>query len=121
MGFDFNLDVVERSLREFAIESEKAISRLCQVNALELQSYAQEHRPWTDRTGQARQRLKGSVEHTQPETWDIILAHGVDYGQFLEFAHEKKYAIIFLTIQTKSYDVMTSFEGLINSLSSKLG
>lgn len=120
MGLEFNIDVVEKSLRKFAEESEKAISQLCQTNALMLQSYAQEHRPWTDRTGHARQRLKGSVEHPDLSTWDIILAHGVDYGQYLEFAHEKKYAIIFPTIQSKSYEVMSSFEGLINNLSGKL-
>lgn len=120
MGYEFDVDAVEKSLLEFAEEAEKAISTLCQTDALILQNYAQEHRPWTDRTGHARQRLKGTSNHPELNTWELTLAHGVDYGIWLECAHEKKYAIIQPTIQTKSPEIMNSFEGLINSLSSKL-
>ena len=120
MGLELNLDAIEKSLLEFAEESEKAISELCKTDALVLQSYAQEHRPWTDRTGHARQRLKGTVNHPDPNTWELTLAHGVDYGIWLEMAHEKKYAIIQPTIQAKSPEIMNSFEGLITELSSKL-
>ena len=120
MGFEFDTTVVEKSLLKFAEESEKAISTLCQTDALMLQSYAQEHRPWTDRTGHARQRLKGTVNKPEKNTWELILAHGVDYGIWLEFAHERKYAIIQPTIQAKSPEVMDSFENLIDNLSSAL-
>lgn len=120
MGYEFDVEVVEKSLLAFAEESEKAISTLCGTDALILQGYAQEHAPWTDRTGHARQRLKGTANHPEKNTWELILAHGVDYGIWLEIAHEKRYAIIQPTIQAKSPEVMNSFEDLITNLSNKL-
>lgn len=120
MGLEFDVTVVEKSLMKFAEESEKAISTLVKTDALVLQSYAQEHRPWTDRTGHARQRLKGTANHPEKHLWEITLAHGVDYGIWLECAHERKYAIIQPTIQAKSPEVMESFENLIENLSFQL-
>lgn len=116
MGLDLDLKAIEQALREFAERSEQAITTLCETGALEMESYAKMHRPWTDRTSQARQRLKGTVEHNQETEWTIVLSHGVDYGVFLEFAHEKRFAIIYPTIQMKSNEIMDSFEGLVNKL-----
>lgn len=120
MGYEFDTSEVEKSLRMFAEVAETAISTLCQTSALIMQSYAQEHRPWTDRTGHARQRLKGTASHPGKNTWVLTLAHGVDYGIWLEFAHERKYAIIEPAIQTKAPEIMDSFESLIDNLSSAL-
>lgn len=54
--------------------------------------------PWQDRTGQARQRLKGEALHSFDKI-SIILSHGVDYGVYLELAHDGKYAILWPTAQ----------------------
>lgn len=120
MGLEINIAPLERSLIELAAKSEKAITTLCQAGALDMEAYMKTNRPWTDRTGQARQRLTGRVEHPEKTTWEIVLSHGVDYGIYLEFAHEKKYAIIYPTIQMKSPEMMSSFQGLIDGLSSLL-
>ncbi len=120
MGLEINVPALEQSLIAFAARSENAISLLCQSAALDAEGYMKTHRPWTDRTGQARQRLTGRAAHPSKTEWEIVLSHGVDYGIYLEFAHEKKYAIIYPTIQVKSPDIMNSFQGLIDSLSSLL-
>lgn len=87
--------------------------------ALELQGYMQTHRKWQDRSGAARQRLTGtSVE--QDNGFLIKLAHGVDYGVFLELAHEKKFAITVPTAKEKGPEVIASFEGLLDSLKKDL-
>lgn len=118
MGLNFDPKEVEAALIRFAEESEKAITTLLQSAALDAEGYMKTNRPWTDRTGQARQRLTGRVEHPSQTQWEIVLSHGVDYGIYLEFAHEKRYAIIYPTIQMKSPSIMNSFQGLIDSLSS---
>lgn len=117
MGLEVNTDALEKALLEFAERAENSITMLCQTAALDAEGYMKTNRPWTDRTGQARQRLTGRAEHPDREHWEIVLSHGVDYGIYLEFAHEKKYAIIYPTIQVKSPDVMNSFQGLIDNLS----
>lgn len=117
MGLEFDISEIESALNQFAMNAESAISLFASSAALELENYAKQNRPWTDRTGAARQRLKGTVDHPTQVEWVITLSHGVDYGIYLEFAHERKYAIIYPTLQLKSQDIMTeSFQGLITKL-----
>ena len=78
-----------------------------------LEKDAKQRAPWTDRTGQARQRLSAYVTEIQPGICMVTLAHGVDYGVFLELAHEKRFATIMPTIQRLSPEIMKGFKVLI--------
>lgn len=115
-GFEFDPGSMISGITQAATKSEAAIAMYADNAALTLQNYAREHRPWTDRTGHARQRLTGSVARVT-QGYQIILAHGVDYGKWLELAHEKKYAIIQPTIQAKSPEVLSGFNKLLERLS----
>ena len=115
-GFEFDPKDMINGITQAATKSEAAIAMYADNAALTLQNYAREHRPWTDRTGHARQRLTGSVARVA-QGYQIILAHGVDYGKWLELAHEKKYAIIQPTIEAKSPEVLSGFNKLLERLS----
>lgn len=60
-----------------------------------MQTYAKANHPWTNRTGSAQNMLKGSFEVKENEL-DIAIAHGVDYGYWLEKRHDfnGKYKIL---------------------------
>lgn len=116
VGFEFDPGDMLDKIGLAATKSEAAIAMYANNAAITLQNYAREHRPWTDRTGHARQRLTGSVARVA-QGYQIILAHGVDYGKWLELAHEKKYAIIQPTIQAKSPEVLSGFNKLLERLS----
>lgn len=62
--------------------------------------YAKLNAPWTDDTGNARAGLNADVNVRQPskDHWELILAHGVYYGIYLEVCNSGKYAIIMPTI-----------------------
>lgn len=79
--------------------------------AKDFESYAKANRPWTDRTGAARQRLKGSVE-TFMHGVRICIAHGVPYGIHLELSHGKKYAILEPTVRLKSNDAIKGIKAM---------
>lgn len=79
--------------------------------AKDFESYAKHNRPWTDRTGRARQGLTGYVE-TKGPVYRINIAHTVDYGIWLEYARNKKYAILEPTVRIKSPEVIEAFKGL---------
>lgn len=66
--------------------------------APEIEAYMKSEATWTDRTGNARQSLAAEVEEMAGEMVQIILAHGVEYGIFLELAHGGAYQIIAPTI-----------------------
>jgi len=54
--------------------------------------------PWVDRTGAARQSLRAEVEPPTAaqvqQMVELILAHGVEYGVFLELKNAGAFAII---------------------------
>jgi hypothetical protein len=100
---------------EEVAKKEAAIAIKLQTEATEVQDYMKQHAPWTDRTGQARRSLNTSVGRTNTG-YRITLAHGVDYGIWLELAHEKRFAIIEPTIQSKGQQVIKSFENFMSKL-----
>ncbi len=63
----------------------------------QLEGYAKDNAPWTDRTANARQGLHGGVEDNGDNLL-LFLSHGVEYGIWLELAHNSNYAIIGPTI-----------------------
>ena len=94
-----------------------AIRMYSEQGALQLEKFAKQNRRWTDRTGHARQRLTGYVGKIS-SGYRVYLAHGVDYGIWLELAHEKKYSIIPQAIEyVGTFVIMPGFEELMERLS----
>lgn len=89
-----------------------AIRIYAETQAKNLEGYAKEHRPWTDRTGDARKRLTGYVTDI-PTGYRINLAHGVDYGVWLELAMEKRFAILEPTVRLKGPEVLRGLDRLL--------
>lgn len=115
-GLKFDLSGMISGLADCESKADIAIRMLADQGALQFQNSARENRKWTDRTGHARQRLTGYVGKI-PEGYRITLAHGVDYGIWLELAHEKRFAIIPQTIEyVGTFEIMPGFQRLIERL-----
>lgn len=105
-----------QGLERLQSKSDLAVRALAETGALKMQSYAQKNARWTDRTGAARQRLNGSVEK-RVNGYAIAIAHGVQYGIYLEFDYEKRYAILPDTLrEVGQNEVMPAFEKLLERL-----
>lgn len=118
MAKEFSMDMsgLLNGLAATPSKADIAIRMYAEQGALKLQNSAQENRKWTDRTSQARQRLKGFV-NVLSTGYRLNLAHGVDYGIWLELAHEKKYSIIPQTIRyVGTFEIMPGFEHLLDRL-----
>ena len=111
----FDLSEIRRNLTALPDRVEKAVMQYGRTSAVKLESKAKEDRPWTDRTAHARQRLHGSCSRIDTGI-RISLAHGVDYGVYLELANEKMYAIIYPTLQREAPQIMSGLQGLFNRL-----
>lgn len=91
----------------------------------DMEVYAKANAPWQDRTGDARSGLHGWAEHDlQSDISTAYLAHGVDYGIWLELMGSGEFAIIAPTIaafQAKFMRAVVStdsnFTEIIGSLS----
>lgn len=116
MKFRFDGSDLMKGLMGTENKADAAIRMYAETSALQLQNAAKENRPWTDRTGAARQRLRGYIGASEVG-WRIYLAHGVDYGIWLELAHEKRFSIIPKTIEyVGTFVIMPGFNKLLERL-----
>lgn len=63
---------------------EAGIVAIAQRWAPEIENYMKANARWTDRTGNLRAALNAKVEHTAGVMVEVILAHGLFYGWYLE-------------------------------------
>jgi hypothetical protein len=113
-GFYFDSKSLLGGLEEMSKKQLAPLLKL-ETEAKRLEDYSKQKAPWTDRTGQARRSMNASVS-TIDKGYRITLAHGVDYGVWLEFAHEKRFAIIMPAIKAKGPEIVKSFENFMEKL-----
>lgn len=116
MGVTLEYSKVIANMVLFKDKFTAALVLLCDNGAQKMEGYAKEHRPWKDRTGDARRRLKGSWEPTN-EGYRIKISHGVRYGVWLEFCHERRYAILKPTIEKVGYgEILPAFNNFMDKI-----
>lgn len=102
-------------------KADAALLLYTKTSALKLQNSMRSNAPWKDRTGRARQTLTGTGYKAEDNSGYIIkLAHGVNYGVFLELAHEKRFAIIKPTIQAHGPEVLEAFDNLFGKIKTNI-
>lgn len=103
-------------LESMGQRADAAVRVFAEQGATKMRSAAQSNAKWTDRSGAARQRLNAYVS-AMANGYRITLAHGVEYGIWLELAHEKRFAIIPQTIDyVGAFEIMPAFERFLERL-----
>jgi hypothetical protein len=116
MGFKWDVaptDVFPQMAQKYTQAIFQSGRRVAYEQAEDMENYAKANAPWTDRTGDARERLHATVEETGP-IGTIVLAHGVDYGIWLEVRFGGVNSIIPQTIDVYGPIVMRSLQNMIN-------
>ena len=97
-------DVIFKNVDKVVDAMKKATLQVALETAIDMEAYAKENRPWTDRNAHARAHLRGAafeadgVIHCQIRQ-DLYGDTGEEYGYHLEESHGKKYAILVPTQQ----------------------
>lgn len=107
---------LDKGLDRMSVKLGAAVLMYANTKAAEIQSKMKVNRPWTDRTGMAKATLTTIVSQPESSIVRITLAHGVDYGIWLELAHEKNYAIIQPTINEEGPKFVKDLNGLMNKI-----
>ncbi len=102
---------VKRRMAAYGVAVMNSLFQLGQFFAAKMEAHAKRHASWTDRTSNARQTLFG-VSAKEGENVVVILSHGVDYGVFLELAHQGNFAIIGPTLQQHYSEIMEAVRGI---------
>lgn len=72
----------------------RAAAFALQKNAAPAENWMKSNAPWTDRTTNARNGLSARYAGSSGGVHVMVLFHTVDYGIWLEVAHEGRYRII---------------------------
>ena len=110
--WDINIDNLVKGIVAVDKKAQAAVEMYAKNQAKKLESYAKKNAPWTDRTGMARKSLRADTSKLDNGI-RITLAHGVDYGLWLELAHEKRFAIVKPTIELRGNEVIKGYENLL--------
>lgn len=86
-------DVFEAGVSKYAATIRKEIKNLADAWQPVIEDYMKLNAPWEDQSSNARQTLNVQVEETKNRT-ELVLAHGMDYGIYLELANTGVWAII---------------------------
>lgn len=79
--------------------------------APQVEAWMKQNAPWTDRTGNARQSLY-TVVGTTPAAVVLTLAHGVNYGIYLERAHGSRFGIIGPAVDYWAGQIFADLQGM---------
>lgn len=98
------------NLSEMPSRVKNGVVSVMREEAQNLEDYMKLNRPWTDRTGNARAGLRADVNYYGGDYVSITLSHGVYYGVYLEYAMEKRFAIINPTLLSHGPEVVRAFK-----------
>lgn len=84
--------------------------------APQVEAHAKLHAPWTDRTTNARNGLHALHVPEGLGIHEIVLAHSVPYGIWLEIANNGRYKIIMPTLRTQGRELMRDFRTLLRRI-----
>lgn len=95
-----SLPEIITNLEKWAMEKKAGFEGLGSITAAKAERLSKEKAGWQDRTGNARQGLKGHSFWNSSTEMKVALSHRVDYGVYLELANDGKYAILEPTINS---------------------
>lgn len=100
---------VVNNLRAYANRTKATLFALGDHYAQKMEAEAKPAAPWTDRTGDARRGLFGSVQERETELL-VRLSHTEQHGVYLELANQGKYQIITPTVKRNAPDFFKDAE-----------
>lgn len=116
LRIDYDQSTLSSGIDDMAVKLGATVLMYASTKSVEIAAKMKQNRPWTDRTGMAKAMLNTKVSQPDENTIRITLAHGVEYGIWLELAHEKNYAIIGPTIEHEGPHIVSDLGDLMSKL-----
>jgi len=93
----FDISQVMATLDSLTAKQKAGLTLFGDTLGKKMANEAKKNKPWENRTSHAMQSID-SYTAWEKNTLIIGVTGGMDYSPFLEFAHEKKYAVLYPTI-----------------------
>lgn len=116
-GSRFTLDIRElkEKVNDLPEKVERAIFAAIEFQRAPAESHLRSSAKWTDRTSNARNKLHAVTEHSGG-SHQLIMAHGVPYGIWLEVRWSGRFAVIEPAVLPMGEQVMRNLENAFGRL-----
>lgn len=116
-GVHISIDTkdVLRRFEQMQAKTRASLEILANSAVKAMETYAKNNAKWTDRTGNARQRLKGETRW-EGSALIAAISHNVDYGIWLELCNQKKYAILEEALNSQAQNLLEAYERFLQQL-----
>lgn len=112
-------DTLTPNIPELNSKMRAALSMYASTQSKVYEAYAKDKmfakQKWVDRTGMAKATFNTRLISDNKEI-TIVFSHGVDYGIWLELAHESNYAVIKPTINAVSNNYFGGMKNLMDKI-----
>lgn len=115
MRIDWDDGQIRRNIHQLDARTQKAVEIAFAFQAARSTAYMKTEAPWTDRTTAARSGLHAVSSHSG-NRFELLLAHAVSYGIWLEVANSGRYQIILPSLRAASREL----QGLLDHLWEKM-
>lgn len=110
----FRLDALQalKRMTEIKQRSMFAAEKVAQSGATKMEGEAKRDAPWTDRTGLARQTIRG-VSGWQGKKLRCGITGNMEYSPYLEKCNEGQNAVLWPTVQRNQEQLMEQFKKVV--------
>lgn len=112
MAFKIDVSKAIRNLSEIKQRSLFAAEKVAENAAAKMEGEAKRGAPWTDRTGNARQSIRG-VSGWQGGKLRCGVSGNMEYSVYLEKAHEGQNAILWPTVQANEENIKAQLKKVV--------
>lgn len=112
MAFRLDASQALRKMTEIKQRSMFAAEKVAQSGAAKMEGEAKRAAPWTDRTGLARQTIRG-VSGWQGKKLRCGITGNMEYSVYLEKAREGQNAVLWPTVQRNEKEIMENFRKVV--------
>ena len=124
LQLEFDIDCALAGLQNYFVGVTERLSEVGRSASAEMEAFAKQNRPWTDRTGNARRTMEGvcgwNSASAQGSASGDVFSVGVEghmpYSVFLELGYGGKYSVLAPTVHHFAPDILLSFAGCLNSV-----
>lgn len=116
LSIDYKNSTLKSGIDKFSGRIGTVVMMYATTKSVSLSAWMKTNRVWTDRTGMAKALLSTRVSRPDDKTIRITLAHGVEYGIWLELANNKNYAIIGPAISSQGPEVVQGLKYILDNI-----
>lgn len=112
MSFKLDISKTVKRMAEIKQRSMFAAEKVAQNAAARMEAEAKRDAPWTDRTGNARQTIRG-FSGWQGKKLVCGVAGNMEYSPYLELTNEGKNAVLWPTINRNEQRVLEAYKKVV--------